>query len=219
MFNVERPELSPASLAERRSWTSSDVLDSLHKAFHDKCYICETKDPLSLNVEHFDAHQDDVDKMYDWHNLFLACARCNNFKRHLYNDLLNCTDPKIDTLRLIRHAPPVTPFAKTVVIEAKNNDPKTIQTADLIRKIFNDDNTGNKNITGTYLRKRVYKRYAKLLEHINSYIDDDSLESEKIDAILRIRNMMNRTQEYSAFLRWAILDSPELLEVVEDAID
>lgn len=219
MFNAERPKLAPPSLGSKKSWNGSDVLESLRKAFYDKCYICETKDPLSLNVEHFDAHQDDSDKMYDWNNLFLACARCNNLKRHLYNNLINCTDPNLDALRLIRHAPPITPFAKMVTIEPTNNDPKTIQTANLIRKIFTDDNTANKEITGTFLRKRVYKRYAKLLEHINTYIDDDSLESQKNDAILRIKNLMSKKQEYSAFLRWAILDSPELFEIVKDSID
>lgn len=219
MFNVERPIAPPASLADKKSWTGSDVLQLLRKAFYDKCYICETKDPLSLNVEHFDAHQDDIEKMYDWQNLFLACARCNNFKRHLYNNLINCTDSSLDVLRLIRHAPPITPYVKTVLIEATNADPKTIQTATLIQKIFTDDNTGNKDITGTYLRKKVYKRYAQLLSYINTYIDDDALDSEKKDAILRIKNLMSKKQEYSAFLRWAILDSPELLEEVIDAID
>lgn len=219
MFNVKRPELPPPSLIGRISWTGSDVLHALREAFHDKCYICETKDPLSLNVEHFDAHMNDVDKMYDWNNLFLACARCNNFKRHLYNNLINCTDSNIDALKLIRHAPPVTPFAKTLTIEPTNDDPRTIETASLIRKIFTDDNTGNKDITGTYLRKRVYKRYAQLLGHINTYIDEYSLDCEKEDAILRIENLMKKNQEYSAFLRWAILDSPELYEVVKHSID
>ena len=219
MFNVKRPETPPPSLIERRSWGGSDVLHALREVFHDKCYICETKDPLSLNVEHFDAHMNDIDKMYDWNNLFLACARCNNFKRHLYNNLINCTDSNTDALKLIRHAPPVTPFAKTLTIEPTNDAPSTIETASLIRKIFTDDNTGNKDITGTYLRKRVYKRYAQLLGHINTYIDEDSLDSEKEDAILRIENLMKKNQEYSAFLRWAILDSPELFEVVKHSMD
>ena len=219
MFNVERPNLAPPSLIEKKSWTGSDVLHSLRQAFYDKCYICETKDPLSLNVEHFDAHMDDVDKMYDWNNLFLACARCNNIKRHLFNNLINCTDAGLDALRLIRHAPPVTPFAKTLTIEPTNGEASTIETALLIRKVFTEDNTGNKDITGTYLRKRVYKRYSLLLSFINIYIDEDSLDSEKKDAILRIENLMKKSQEYSAFLRWAVIDSPELFEVVKDSID
>lgn len=219
MFNVERPKSPPPSLADGKSWTGKDVLNTLREVFHNKCYICETKDPLSINVEHFDAHQNNAAKMYDWNNLFLACARCNNLKRHLYNNLINCTDNNIDALRLIRHAPPATPFVKTLTIEPTDDDPKTIETATLIRKVFTDDNSANKDITGTYLRKRVYKRYAKLLSHINTYIDDDSLDTEKKDAILRIENLMSKDQEYSAFLRWVVLDSPELFEIVKKSID
>lgn len=219
MFNVKRPELPPPSLAKRRSWTGSDVLHALSEIFHEKCYICETKDPLSLNVEHFEAHMDDANKMYDWNNLFLACARCNNFKRHLYNNLINCTDSNIDALRLIRHAPPTTPYSETLIIEPTDKNPSTIETASLIKKIFTDDNTGNKYITGMSLRKRVYKRYAQLMIHMNTYINEDSLESEKEDAILRIQNLMKKNQEYSAFLRWPILESPVLYELVKHSID
>lgn len=219
MFNVIRGDEIPPSLAEGLSWSGSDVVQRLRDIFHDKCYICETKEPLSLNVEHFDAHQGDAQKKFRWDNLFYACGRCNNIKRHLFNNLIDCSDPNTDALRLIRHAPPLTPFSRTVVIEAMDEDPKTIQTANLIRKVFNEDNTGNKEVTGAYLRKRVYRKYAKLLGYLNVYIDDDSLEAQKHDAIAHIKQLMSKTQEYSAFLRWAVMDSPELLEEVQDSID
>ncbi len=219
MFNVIRSEQAPASLAQQSSWTETDVIQALRRDFEDKCYICETKDPLSLNVEHFDAHQGVQSKMYEWSNLFYACARCNNLKRHLFNNLINCTDPAIDVLRLIKHHPPLTPYSAQVLIEASNDDPKTIETANLIRKVFNDDNTGNKAVTATYLRKKVFKRYAKLVEQMNIYEDEDSLQEEKTYALEKIKNLMSRRQEYSAFLRWAILGSPELLELVKDSID
>jgi hypothetical protein len=219
MFNVVRSGRTPASLTEKTSWTETDVIEALKRDFEDKCYICETKDPLSLNVEHFDAHQGDESKMYDWNNLFYACARCNNIKRHLFNNLINCTDPTIDALRLIKHHPPLTPFSAQVLIEPSNDEPKTVETANLIRKVFNDDNTGNKSVTATYLRKKVFKRYAKLVEQMNIYEDEDSLPNEKIYALEKIKNLMSRRQEYSAFLRWAVLGSPPLLELVRDAID
>ena len=219
MFNVIRSKSVPLSLADQTSWSGADVIQSLRDIFHDKCYICETKEPLSLNVEHFDAHQGDPIKKYDWNNLFYACARCNNLKRHYFNDLINCTDVDVDVLRLVRHAPPQTPFSQIVVIEAMNLDPKTVETANLIRKIFNEDNTGNKEVAGAYLRRRVYRRYAKLIAHLNVYIDEDSLEAQKKDAMAHIKQLMSKTQEYSAFLRWAVLDSPELLELVQDGID
>lgn len=219
MFNVTRTPNPPESLAERRTWTGADVIDALRRIFHDKCYICETKEPLSLNVEHFEAHEGDDTKKFDWNNLFYACGRCNNIKRHLFNELIDCSDANIDALRLIRHAPPATPFSKEVTIQPTNHDPKTVETARLIAKTFNDDNTGNKEVTSTYLRKRVYKQYARLIQHINVYIDEDSLPRERDNALDHVKNLMNRTQEYSAFLRWAVLDSPQLLDLVRDAID
>lgn len=219
MYNVTRTNNAPASLAARQSWTGADVIDALRLMFYDKCYICETKDPLSLNVEHFEAHEGDQDKKFAWNNLFYACGRCNNIKRNFFNNLIDCTDPEIDALRLIRHAPPVTPFVKEVIIEPTNNDDKTIETAKLIWNIFNENNTGNKTVTLTYLRKRIYKRFAKLMEQINIYISDDALPRDKRLALDHIRNLMSKSQEYSAFLRWAVLDSPELLEQVQDVID
>lgn len=214
MFNVIRTQPAPASLAARRSYSEVDVIIELRKIFHDKCYICETKDPLSLNVEHFEAHLDDDEKKYDWGNLFFACARCNNIKRHHFNDLLNCTDPSVNAFRAIRHLPPVTPFSKEIRIEAMSADERSQRTARLIRKIFNDDNTGNKEVTGVYLRKRVFHQYSRLLRHINLYINEDSLPDEKREALERIKNMLGEDQEYSAFIRWAILDSPPLLDAI-----
>jgi len=100
-----------------------------------------------------------------------------------------------------------------------DEDPKTIRTAELIRKVFNEDDTGNKEVMGAYLRKRVYKKYAKLLSYLNVYIDEESLDSHKEDAIAHIKQLMSKTQEYSAFLRWAVMESPELLDVVRGSID
>jgi hypothetical protein len=219
MFNVIRRPIAPPSLANKTTYSGQDVVKALREDFFDKCYICETKDPISLNVEHFEAHEGSDDKKYEWGNLFYACARCNNFKRHYYNDLLNCTVAGVDVLRLIRHAPPITPWSSSVIIEPKANDPQTVSTANLISRVFNESDTGNKDVAGTYLRKRVYRRYAKFLEYINVYIDEDSTQQEKDSALEHLRNFMDKKQEYSAFLRWAVLDSPELLELLGDAIN
>lgn len=218
MFNVIRGD-APESLTRKVSYSDEDVVLALCNIFHNKCYICETKEPTSLNVEHFDAHMNDQDKKFDWNNLFFSCARCNNFKRQYYNNLINCTDPTVDALRLIRHSAPLTPFTKEILIEAQDNDPKTIETADLIKRIFTEDNTGNKGVTGAYLRRRVWKRFSILHEQMNRYINDDLLPEEREDALSRIKHFMNKQQEYSAFLRWAILDSPELLEILAPHID
>lgn len=218
MFNVVRPTTVPASLSAKQSYREKDVIELLDKAFHSKCYICETKEPLALNVEHFEAHKGDKEKKFDWDNLFYSCARCNNFKRHTYDDILNCTDLSVNVLGLLRHIPPLTPYSD-VVIEAMDEDHKTARTAELISRIFNEDDTGNKSVVRVQLRKRVYKRYAKVLQHINTYIDEDELEDSKQRAIEHLKALMDVKQEYSAFLRWPILESPELFKILGASIN
>ncbi|MEE4222145.1 HNH endonuclease [Pseudomonas viridiflava] len=217
MFKVRRSLPAPLSLAAGRSYSEPDVVKSLSQDFFDKCYICETKDPISLNIEHFIAHQDDRELMYDWENLFLCCARCNNFKRHYYNNLLNCTDPELDIWRMIEHIPPTSPGG-TVRIAPTFDDERTRSTAKLIFRVFNEDNTGNKQVTSTYLKKKLFSEYAELVKHMNTFIDPRSLEDEKQDAVKRIRHMMTESQEYSAFMRWAVVDDPLIYELVADML-
>lgn len=219
MFNVSRSAQTPASLAAKRSYTEPDVLDALNSIFLGKCYICETKDPLSLNVEHFEAHQGDVDKKFDWNNLFFCCARCNNIKRDSFNSLIDCTDSAIDALRSIKHIAPLTPNPNKIIIQATNDNIKTLETAKLIEKVFNDKNTANKKISLTSLRMRVYKRYAFFFKHVNTYIDQDKLESERQSAFEHLKQMMKKEQEYSAFIRWAVLEDSYLREKLEVYID
>ncbi|GFM60963.1 hypothetical protein PSCICG_21230 [Pseudomonas cichorii] len=216
MFNVTRRETAPESL-HSRSWRGRDVAEALRKDFLDKCYICEGKEPICFNVEHFDAHKGDEDKKYDWTNLYFCCSRCNNFKGAKYN-VLDCTDPSLDVCRLLRHVPPATPYSKHLIIEPMSNDPLVVETADLLREIYNQDDTGNRAVGGAYLRKKIHKKYYKLLEHINNFVSDDALQREKDYALEHIKNMMSREQEFSAFLRWAVIDSPELLDLVSDHI-
>ncbi|MFK3829776.1 hypothetical protein ACI2JQ_16235 [Pseudomonas fulva] len=218
MFNVVRSKTIPESLLAQRSYSDPDVLEALNEAFHGKCYMCETKEPLSLNVEHFQAHQGCSVKKFDWVNLYYSCGRCNNFKRHHYDDILDCADLNCDVLRLIKHTPPVTPYAK-ISIQAMEDDPKAVRTAELLTRIFNEDDTGNKAIVSTHLRKRVYKRFAKVIEHINVYIDDDQLPAARKLAVEHLKALMDVKQEYSAFLRWVVIDSPPLYDLLKDSIN
>lgn len=219
MFNVTRIMPAPISLAHRRSYSEKDVLDALNEMFMGKCYICETKELISINVEHFDAHEGNEDKKYDWNNLFFCCARCNNMKRHLFNGLLDCTDANIDVLRLIKHQFPVTPHQKEIVIQAMNSDPKTIKTAELIRKVFNDTDTANREISLVAIRNKIFKRYGLFFKYLNTYLDHDQLDKDRENAFEHLKKMMRKDQEYSAFIRWAVLDDPNLSPQLEAYID
>ncbi|MEL5681246.1 hypothetical protein [Serratia nevei] len=210
MFPVKKSKDAPASLAAKKSYSGEDVIAALSHDFHNKCYICEVKDPLVLNVEHFRPHGDDEAKMYDWRNLFFACGRCNNIKRAKFNNMLDCTCQEVDVLMSVKHVFPTTAYARHVDIVAMDDSEETKQTAELIYKVFNDDHTGNKDLTRTFLMKRLMKKYRKFLELTLDYDDEDTLDDEKEHIERKIKNMLGVEYEFSAFIRWAIIDAPKL---------
>ena len=206
MFNVTRTVPAPASLANGRSYRENDVMAELGRIFHNKCYICEIKEPTSTNVEHFDSNGE----RFDWNNLFFACQRCNSiFKRVGYNDLLDCTEPSIDVVRAVKHKPPFSPNSE-VLIEAQIQNANS--TADLIRRTFNEDDTGNKFLTKKFVRKKVFQIYAEFMFYINKYIDEKTPQPMKDEAKIYIEHYLRCEQEYSAFNRWIILDDPQLMD-------
>ena len=219
MFNTQRPPAAPVSLLSKKNYDGADVYESLRGIFFDKCYICETKEPHDINIEHFEAHEKDLDKKFDWGNLYLACSRCNNIKRAEFNDILDCCDDNVDVFRAIRHVPPVTTFAKKVQLVPTAADDKTINTCKLLDKIFNSEHTVNKKVTGAFLRRKVFEQYNLLLDQVNRYYSPVATARDQEDAIDRIKVLMHRSAPYSAFIRWCVLDDEGLGELLEADMD
>lgn len=194
-------------------------MNELREIFYDKCYLCEIKDPTSINVEHFDAHQGDLDKKFDWDNLYYVCGRCNNIKLAKYNNLLDCTDEGIDVFKSIKHLPPHTPYQSKIIIEPMSADDKTRETAELIDEIFNTDKTINKKITGKYLRKKVFQKYNRFLELVNEHLDEELPQDRRDDALGRLRMLVSKKQEFSAFIRWIVLEDEYLFELLGSSLD
>ena len=218
MFKVIRSEDAPASLANRRSYSGRDVLDALSRVFHKKCYICETKEPIDINVEHFEPHLGDIDKKFNWENLYYSCGRCNNIKLEKYNDLLDCCDSSVDVLRLIKHVPPITPYAKCLRIEPQNDDEKTKLTAELIEKVFNSTHTPNKTVSASFLRKRVFQQFNLFLDLQREYFDELTLPAEKETALERMKLLIKASSQYCAFISWCVLDDDELAPLLDEYI-
>ncbi|WP_131668669.1 HNH endonuclease [Psychrobacter pygoscelis] len=218
MFNVVRNGTTPVSLASRRKYDSEDVWEALNKVFHKKCYICETREPHDINVEHFVPHEGNEDLKFDWSNLNLSCSRCNNIKLVKYNDLLDCCDPNTDVIRAIKRLPPSTPYAKKLQIEAQLDDDKTKLTAELLDKVFNSKHTPNKAITSAFLRKKVFDQYNLLLEQLNRYYDPMALPEEKTIAVERIKLLLKPSSPYSSFISWCIIEDEELGPILKDFI-
>ena len=208
----------PVSLADKRKYDSKDVWEALSKVFHKKCYICETSEPQDINVEHFVPHKGDEDLKFDWNNLYFSCGRCNNIKLSEYDNLLDCCDPNIDVVRAVKHLPPSTPYAKRLPIEAKYDDDKTKLTAKLLDKVFNSEHTVNKEISSSFLRKRVFDQYNLLFKELNNYYAAMALPEEKAIAVERIKLLLQPSSPYSAFISWCIIEDSELEPILQDFI-
>jgi hypothetical protein len=219
MFNVKRNEEAPASLAARKSYKDEDVLKALENAFHKKCYLCETKEPHDINVEHFIAHQNDENLKYDWNNLYFSCGRCNNIKLQYFNNLLDCCSPEQDVFRTIKLLPPRTPGARRLVVERQSEGARAIETEQLLEKIYNSEHTVNKAVTGSYLRKKINTQFILFNKWLIIYYAEDSLDNERVDALERIKVLMSNKSQYSAFIKWCVIEDDELRLLLESFIN
>jgi hypothetical protein len=219
MFNVVRTDPAPQSILDgRRNYNRPDILEALNLMFFSKCYICEIKDPQACAVEHFDAEHTD---RTDWENLYFSCHRCNsNFKNAAYNDLIDPADSDTNVFRAIRHKFPTTPDSYVEISKSEyiDDSPSINQSIELIDKVFNDDSTGNRKITRKMLRKKLFSILIKVIKEITTFSDDDSLPNEKDDAKNRIIHYLRVEQEFSAFIRWMILDDHTLRVEFEEYI-
>ncbi|MHC8382323.1 hypothetical protein [Pseudomonas sp. LB3P14] len=219
MFRVTRIYPAPLSLSAKKSYSGEDVLVVLKEIFFDKCYLCEIKDPLALNVEHFVAHQGDLDLKFSWDNLYYVCGRCNNIKLADSALLLDCITEDRNLFAKIRHIPPHSPFSGKLTIEAVDGSKETISTATLLNKIFNSEHTINKTITAAYMRKKVYEKYNRLMEVVVEYFSDESSPKVKAENLEILKTLMGRHQEFSAFIRWIVLEDEKLFPLLKDFMD
>jgi hypothetical protein len=218
MFNVVRTQPPPLSLALQRDYAAEDVLKELQKIFHNKCYLCEVKDPTSLNVEHFDSHKNDRKKMFDWGNLYYVCGRCNNIKSTRFDNLLDCTDNTVDVFRAIQHIPPHSPRGKIGIL-AKIPGAKALETAKLLDEIYNSaGKTINKQITSVYLREKIFLKFNRFLKQVNLYINEESSSEVKAAALSTMKAMVGKEQEFSAFIRWVVLEDELLSQILSSEI-
>lgn len=80
------------------SYNTPEVNAALKEMFHGKCYICENKQITSYQIEHLIAHRGNKDIKYDWNNLFLSCAHCNNTKMDKFTPIVDCTKENVEAL-------------------------------------------------------------------------------------------------------------------------
>ncbi|ATC88304.1 hypothetical protein [Pseudoalteromonas arctica] len=208
MFKVERIGEAPASLA-RKVYNSPEVVERLNKMFHGKCYLCEQADLDAPEIEHFEPHLENEVLKFDWNNLFYSCARCNSIKGTRHKNLVDCCSDDINLVHAIKHMPPIMPD-NDVGITAIVDNPKVINTVELLSRCFNEDNTALRGITRANLMEKLFKHYTKLLNHRLTIVSRESTDRDIQDAVERIEVMIRDNYEFSAFWRSYVKDDKKL---------
>jgi uncharacterized protein (TIGR02646 family) len=186
------------------TYNSKEVINRVEKDFHNKCYICEEKEPKDINIEHFIAHQGDDRLRLDWNNLFLSCAHCNNVKLDKYNNLLNCTDidDRVD-LAIHYYCNPMP--KERAVFKVLIASQKATQTVELLNRCYNGEHTAQKRLESSNLRVKLIKEIRVFQELIFEYEDFES------DITLeKIKFHLSNKSPFTAFKRWIIRDSEYL---------
>lgn len=212
MVKVERSFPAPTSLSFKESYREADVISRLRNDFYDKCYICELK--LSdINVEHLLPHKNiDLDRKFDWENLFLSCPHCNEVKNNSrYEEkILDCC--KVDPEEKISFE-----FkGNEIEVLSKNpQDEQAVKTAELIYEVFNIKNTGIREFASDFRFKKLQKEMLIFLQKLEEYRNNkQSFFNFRI-----LKELLKRESEFAAFKRNYIRKNikvyPELEEVIK----
>ena len=183
------------------------VLDALKKDFNNKCYICETKGPHSINNEHFKPHRGNKDLKFDWENLFYCCVHCNNNKgdREEFDDILNCTVDSDGVDIKIKYE--INPFPREkVIITALENTNRVNNTVKLLNEVYNGT-TPLKLIESANIRAMLLKEIRNFQDLLFEYDDDSYTNEEKLDLKSKIVRDLRSTSNFTAFKRWIIRNS------------
>jgi uncharacterized protein (TIGR02646 family) len=207
MVKVERSFPAPDSLAEEKqkvngSYSKPDVIERLAKDFHNKCYICELDKLQDPQVEHLRPHfgGKDIDRKFDWNNLFWSCSHCNGVKNQRKYDesIIDCckSDPEARIYFKLHDG-------KTDVTAVNLTDSEARITAELVTEVFNLKNSG----------MRVYKsalRFEELNREMNKFYDtlDELAQNPKSGfALKKLKALIRKESRFAAFKRCYIREN------------
>ena len=213
MINIVKSQPAPACLQQEKlkqsgDYKCGDVLERLKNDFHNKCYICEEKYITSMNVEHFKPHRNtDIELKFDWNNLFLACAHCNNTKRANpdYDNLLNCTDETPRILEMIQFKVESFPKEEVIIVPLVFNT-EVINTVTLLKETYNGTTT-LKALESANLRQKLVNELLEFEKYMELFLDINTPERRKRRLKEKIINHLQPDSAFTAFKRWIILEN------------
>lgn len=221
MIYVEKSQPAPESLAaekakKRGSYLCRDVLERLEADFKGKCYLCESKELTSINVEHLVPHRGDQDLKFDWNNMLFSCSHCNNTKLDKYLNLLNCTvqADRVETRIHYR----MEPFPKErVQVVAQDSDPRTIETRDLLDAVYNGTTT-LKRMESAALRNMLLREIQAFHGLVSKYGEAEEADYRN-ELRARIESALDSGAAFAAFKRWIVRGHEWLIDEFGEFVD
>ncbi len=214
MIKIERrgtgkAQRAVAALQEAKRWSSTyntpEVNEALREMFYGKCYICESKDITSYQIEHLHPHRGNADLKYDWDNLFLACAHCNNTKLGRFEPIIDCTKEDVEMLIAFRKKG-YFGTEEELVFELLDFWEETRNTQGLLREVYYGS-TPQKKMEAKILRKKLRKELSEFKEYVREYQEAEGEEKEDLEYLLK--KQLGDSSSFAAFKRWLIRDHKE----------
>lgn len=218
MIYYPKSQPAPTCLSIEKAKNNGDykcgeVLLRLKTDFNNKCYLCESKAPNSINVEHFKAHQGDKDLKFDWNNLFWACAHCNNTKLAIFDNILNCTNAEHQVEEAIELRMNPFPFEQVEVIPHQEKE-VVLETTKLLNRIYNG-HTKLKKIESANIRSAILLEIKKFQDVLIKYFEVNNPEYKE-RLYFELDEHLNSSSPFCSFKRWIIRRNPTMYSQLKD---
>lgn len=201
------------------TYNTEEVNLALQETFHRKCYICEYKDATSYEIEHLHPHHGDKELKYDWNNLFLVCAHCNNTKLDQYDPIIDCTKEDVEKAIAFRKKG-YFGTEEELLFEKLNTKKETENTQKLLWEVYYGS-TPQKKMEAVILRRALRKELSEFKECVRQYQETEGEDKE--DFRYLARKHLEEKSPFAAFKRWLIRDNreayPELFMDIEQISD
>ena len=224
MIKVERKTTEKANKAidslkrekaKNGSYNTPEVNAALKEMFHGKCYICENKQITSYQIEHLIPHRGNIELKYDWNNLFLACAHCNNTKLDKFDPIIDCTKENVEELIAFRRKGYFGTDEK-LIFDMLDSGIETQNTVKLLQEVYYGS-TPQKKMEAKIIRRNLRKELSEFKEYVREYKEAEDEEKDDLECLLQ--QQLKDSSPFVAFKRWLIRDNkesyPELLVYID----
>lgn len=207
--NSEKAKAAIISLnkakASHKTYNTPEVNAALCEMFCGKCYICESKECISYQIEHLRPHKGNIDLKYEWKNLFLSCTHCNNIKNVKYEPILDCSQVDVD-LKIAFRKKGYFGTDEQLDFTALDDSIEVHNTIELLKATYYG-NTAQKKLEAVHIRRKLRRNLSDFKNLIREYEEADDIDKE--DVKYAIRQEVSTSAAFAAFKRWLLWDHKE----------